>query len=856
MALSSDILTQFAKLVKTEEKDNGKTLNGTYKKIDGKDYVQIDGSEILTPVNLSVSAETGDRVSILLKDHSATITSNITSPSASSKDVNDIKDEVDEQGNTIKQMDNTIIQQGNSIIQMETNINQQQVTINQHDTLINQQGDEIISINNKIVQQGNDIESINNTITSQGNKIDSMNNTIIQQGDNINSMNNTIIAQGNKITSNENTITQLGNQIQQQGNQIIEIDNTVQSFDNRITANENDINLQGNTIKAQGSQIEILNSGFVIKDGVLTGLSQIILDSIDANYLEAKYAKIDFANIGEAAIEKLFADSGIIKDLVMQNGHVTGELVGVTLKGDLIQGNTIAADKLLIKGSDGLYYQLNLEGLNNISVDVAQSFEVLNSKPEDWDSKWNNYYKIVEGKYVHLTDKNAPKWVDNTYYKLKNTCESGLDGSTIIAKTITADRISVNDLVAFGATIAGFTINEDSIHSEAKGSIESDANGLYMDKIGQVYFGDGANHIKYYKDTDDSYILDIRTDKLYFGANNQTIGEALDNQNSTNNDLYTQLTENKTLLEITAGEVNSKLTEFSEVVANNTENVENLSKDVDEKYSYTIEQVNEVSRKVDNISNIFQITGGGNLIKNSVWYYKTNNKPNDWLINDDTIYDGGQDDSLIGETVSRGQIKIKNGSVQTLKGNISNILKGSSVTISYKYQNGDNTTSKIELYAGSDTDSPIIYTETFSDSSTDWVQVKYTFNATSDDYILKITSNSTAEEYFKISDLMLNYGEFKNWELASGEVFGATIKLNNQGIQVTSETANTETYMTTNGVNVFNRTTEEKVTDLTDDGITTKNAYVKKNIQQGDLMHSEIINSENKKIYVEYIVDE
>ena len=37
MALSSDILTQFAKLVKTEEKDNGKTLNGTYKKIDGKE---------------------------------------------------------------------------------------------------------------------------------------------------------------------------------------------------------------------------------------------------------------------------------------------------------------------------------------------------------------------------------------------------------------------------------------------------------------------------------------------------------------------------------------------------------------------------------------------------------------------------------------------------------------------------------------------------------------------------------------------------------------------------------------------------------------------------------------------------
>jgi hypothetical protein len=61
---------------------------------------------------------------------------------------------------------------------------------------------------------------------------------------------------------------------------------------------------------------------------------------------ELKYANIDFSNIGEAAIEKLFSDSGIIGDLVMSDGKVTGTLVGVTIKGDLIEAGTVKADNL------------------------------------------------------------------------------------------------------------------------------------------------------------------------------------------------------------------------------------------------------------------------------------------------------------------------------------------------------------------------------------------------------------------------------------------------------------------------------------------------------------------------------
>lgn len=472
MALSHEVVSQFAKLVDNKpKKDEGVTVKGTYKIIGDIEYVQLDGSDVLTPVESTVEAKTGERVQVLIKDHFATVTGNISSPAARSKDVKDLADTVDEQGNTIQQMDNTIIQQGNSIIQMNTSINQHETTINQHDTKINQQGDQIVSINNTIISQGNSIEANHNAIIAQGNEIDVMNDTITSHGNSITSMNNTIQQHGNKIDQNSNTISQQGNTINQQGNKITEIDNTVKTQGNTIVAQGNTIDAHGTQLTTHGSQITILNSGFVIKDGVLTGLSEVVVNKLKSDTLDTGYAKIDFANIQMAAVQKLFTESGIIKDLIVQEGAITGELVGVTLKGDLIEAGTLVADKLVIKGSDGLYYKLNTTG------------------------------ETVEA---------------------QQTVENSLNGSVITAKSITASKIQVTDLVAFGATIGGFDISNDSIHSHLKPDVDSPNNGLFLGSDGQMALGNDRNHIKYYKDENDNYILDVRLDKLYLGASQQT----------------------------------------------------------------------------------------------------------------------------------------------------------------------------------------------------------------------------------------------------------------------------------------------------------------------------------------------
>ena len=471
MALSKDVMSQFAKAMVPKQESKEATLNATYKKIDGKEYVQLDGSDILTPVTSSVVAETDDRVKVIIKNHAATVIGNITSPSARNKDLNTLKDEVDENGNTIKRMDTVIQQQQTSINQIDTKINQHDVLINQHDTVINQHGDTISSINNTIISQGNSIEANHNAIIAQSNEIDIMNDTITSHGNSITSMNNTIQQHGNKIDQNSNTISQQGNTINQQGNKITEIDNTVKTQGNTIVAQGNTIDAHETKLTTHNSQITILNSGFVIKDGKLTGLSKAVLDDLETNTLKTGYAKIDFSNIGVAAIEKLFTDSGIIKDLIVNEGHITGELVGVTIKGDLIEAGTVVADKLVVKGSDGLYYKLNTNG------------ETIESE---------------------------------------QTTENSLNGSIITAKSITASKIQVTDLVAFGATIGGFDITDNSIHSHLKTSIGSSNEGLFLGSDGQMALGNVRNHIKYYKDENDNYILDVRLDKLYLGASSQT----------------------------------------------------------------------------------------------------------------------------------------------------------------------------------------------------------------------------------------------------------------------------------------------------------------------------------------------
>lgn len=84
MELDASLLKQFSEVANGGNKDKltETTAYGTVVKNGENTYVRIDGTDLLTPVSMAMDAEHGDRVMVVIKNHTATITGNISSPAS------------------------------------------------------------------------------------------------------------------------------------------------------------------------------------------------------------------------------------------------------------------------------------------------------------------------------------------------------------------------------------------------------------------------------------------------------------------------------------------------------------------------------------------------------------------------------------------------------------------------------------------------------------------------------------------------------------------------------------------------------------------------------------------------------
>ena len=420
VALSNDLASQFAKLLNdgNDKKPKETSMYGTFVESDKKKYVKLDGSELLTPVIQTAAAKDGERVTVTVKNRTAVVTGNLSSPAARSGDVEDLSAKV---------------LSVEELMAKKVSTDELEATIGRIETL------------------ETDNATINGTLTAQSAKIDDL------EADNA-TINGTLTAQSAKIDNLETTKLSA---------EIAEI--TYATITNLDATNVAIRNLNVDYGKFKDATVESFRA-------TEADIESLNTTKLSAEQADIRYANIDFSNIGKAAIEQFYATSGIIKDLVIGDQTVTGELVGVTIKGDLIEGNTIKADKLVVKGSDGLYYKLN------VSAETVETEQ---------------------------TDQNS------------------LNGSIITAKSITATKISVEDLVAFDATIGGFNITDNAIYSGVKSSVDNTTRGIYQDKDGQIAFGDGDKFLKYFKDKDGKYKLAISADNIKFSASNKDLDTVL-----------------------------------------------------------------------------------------------------------------------------------------------------------------------------------------------------------------------------------------------------------------------------------------------------------------------------------------
>ena len=86
MDLSNNLVSQFVKITNDREKHTQQQqskLFGTTVIYDDKQYVQIDGSDLLTPADSTVHIKDGERVTVSINNHTAIIDGNVTDISAS-----------------------------------------------------------------------------------------------------------------------------------------------------------------------------------------------------------------------------------------------------------------------------------------------------------------------------------------------------------------------------------------------------------------------------------------------------------------------------------------------------------------------------------------------------------------------------------------------------------------------------------------------------------------------------------------------------------------------------------------------------------------------------------------------------
>lgn len=426
--LSRNIIKRYVQVASPEKiTSNSETVYGTVVNEGEELFVKIDGSNILTPVSSTIDIKANDRVLVLVKNHEATVIGSPSSPTARLEELNNLGTEVTK-FKAVATSD--LIAARADIDKLKANDAEITGRLTANEGYIDNLTTENTTINGKLKAYQADIEGL------KADKIDA-----------------------SEVEAKYATIKSL--------------EATDAKFD---------------TLDTTYAKIETLDATYAKVTALDAQKARI--DDLDANKLSAtdadlKYANIDFTNINQAAVEKIFSESGIIKDLIVSEGKITGELVGVTIKGDVIEGGTVIADKLVVKGSNGLYYKLNTEGGATTSEQVSD---------ED--------------------------------------LQNGLSGSIIVAKSITAEKVAVNDLVAFGATIGGFHITDNSIYSGAKSSINNTTRGIYLDNYGQIAFGDSSNFIKYYKDQNGNYKLEISAKSILIGSsgkNVETIAENAEN---------------------------------------------------------------------------------------------------------------------------------------------------------------------------------------------------------------------------------------------------------------------------------------------------------------------------------------
>lgn len=124
MSLPDELITQLVKATNdTAPKKNETIVYGTIVNEGGRQYVKLDGSDVLTPAVSTVEINPEERVVVSIKNHTATIMGNTSNPSASVKRMGDAESRIEQTAEEIR------LEVSNLALGLESQINQNATSI-------------------------------------------------------------------------------------------------------------------------------------------------------------------------------------------------------------------------------------------------------------------------------------------------------------------------------------------------------------------------------------------------------------------------------------------------------------------------------------------------------------------------------------------------------------------------------------------------------------------------------------------------------------------------------------------------------------------------------------------------------
>lgn len=185
-------------------------------------------------------------------------------------------------------------------------------------------------------------------------------------------------------------------------------------------------------------------------------INNLTANTTFTNYLHGNYADIDFANITTAALQNALVNTGLFNSLVVQDDVV----IGGTLSADSITVGTLKAERLAIRGLDGLYYQLNLAKKND--GDITQ---------QEWDAiDPDDLKEAFHGENIIANTITAKQIAAGTITAQKLAV---LDATNVTYQYPSGGSTATKTMSGFISDVNGLTSTVSSVQTTVNSSVKS-----------------------------------------------------------------------------------------------------------------------------------------------------------------------------------------------------------------------------------------------------------------------------------------------------------------------------------------------------------------------------------------------